>query len=278
MYFRIEHCTLYRYDAPVNFGPHILRLNPRVEGGRIAFHELTVTPVPVERVDFVDPFGNRLTRVVFDGPADALRIESRFELETRTSIDPPSAVERLSPLPWPAPPVSDGLEAYRREPVPDASVRAFAEELAARVAYAPGAFLSALNDDLYSHIDRGIRSEGAALPASMTLATRRGACRDITVLFMAACRALGVPARFVSGYQARRQTPDGLRHLHAWAEVYLPGLGWRGFDATQGVAVTDGHVALCAGPEQSVTMPVEGSFMGVARTSTLDVSVRIATE
>jgi transglutaminase-like putative cysteine protease len=146
------------------------------------------------------------------------------------------------------------------------------------VARAPGAFLSALNDDLYSRIDRGIRWEGSALPASMTLATRRGACRDIAVLFMSACRAQGIPARFVSGYQARSQTPDGLRHLHAWAEVYLPGLGWRGFDATHGAVVTDGHVALCAGPEQSVTMPVEGGFMGTAKTSTLDVSVQIATQ
>jgi transglutaminase-like putative cysteine protease len=87
-----------------------------------------------------------------------------------------------------------------------------------------------------------------------------------------------MPARFVSGYQARSQTPDAQRHLHAWAEVHLPGLGWRGFDATHGIAVTDGHVALCAGPAQSDTMPVEGSYWGPARTSTLDAWVKIATE
>ena len=80
------------------------------------------------------------------------------------------------------------------------------------------------------------------------------------MLFLAACRSLGLPARFVSGYQAHAETPDGRRHLHAWAQARLPGLGWRGYDPTHGLAVADGHVALCAAPEQGATMPVEGGY------------------
>ena len=92
----------------------------------------------------------------------------------------------------------------------------------------------------------------------------------------AACRSLGIAARFVSGYQAHAESQDGRRHLHAWPEVFLPGLGWRGFDATHGTVVNDGHVALCAAPEQSATMPIEGGFFGDGITAALDYHVQIA--
>ena len=89
----------------------------------------------------------------------------------------------------------------------------------------------------------------------------------------------GIVGRFVSGYQAQADTPDGQRHLHAWAEVFLPGGGWRGWDATHGLRVDQGHVALCAAPSQAATMPIEGgfSFQGPTVNSTLDHSVRITT-
>ena len=99
------------------------------------------------------------------------------------------------------------------------------------------------------------------------------------MLFLESCRQLGIAGRFVSGYQAQAETPDGQRHLHAWAEVFLPGAGWRGWDATHGVRVLDGHVALCAAPAQAATMPIEGGFLfqGAVVNSTLDHSVRIST-
>ncbi|HXX68457.1 MAG TPA: transglutaminase family protein [Polyangiaceae bacterium] len=276
MRFKVAHQTLYRYDTPVRFAPHVLRLTPRPERVSILSHDLTVTPAPAERADFVDLFGNRLTRLVFEGEADALRIESRFELDTLASADPFCGGAPMPALPWPDIP-GDGLEAYRRETQTDPSVRAFAEGLAARSAGAPLAFLSALTHDLFMNMERATRPEGAARSPGTTLATRKGACRDITVLFLAACRSLGMPARFVSGYQAKAHTPDGQRHMHAWAEVHLQGIGWAGFDATHGMAVADGHVALCAAPTQASTMPVEGAWWGSAHSSTLDVSVMIAT-
>src|SRR6516225_8438153 len=116
---------------------------------------------------------------------------------------------------------------------------------------------------------RGRRTRTTAWP---TTATRT----DLTVLFISACRSLGIAARFVSGYQAHAESQDGRRHLHAWPEVFLPGRGWRGFDATHGTVVNDGHVALCAAPEQSATMPIEGGFFGDGITAALDYHVQIA--
>ncbi|WP_342586682.1 transglutaminase family protein [Methyloligella halotolerans] len=134
-----------------------------------------------------------------------------------------------------------------------------------------------MNTTLYRRTDRKIRAEGAAQSAAETLAIGRGACRDLAVLFIAACRCLNIPARFVSGYQAHAETADGKRYLHAWPEAYLPGAGWYGFDPTHGVMVADGHVGICAGPEQADTMPVSGGFFGPVVSSSLNFEVEIET-
>jgi transglutaminase-like putative cysteine protease len=277
MRFSVRHETLYRYSAPVQFAPHLLRLNPRPEGVRMLSRLLTVSPQPIDRQEIVDAYGNHLTRVAFQGASSELRIESAFELETLAALEMVPVRAALLPLPWPTS-IADDLEVYRRLPDGDLSVRAFAQAVAADGGQDPRAFLARLTEALHSSMDKKIRTDGAAQDPATTLATRTGACRDITVLFLAACRSLGMPARFVSGYQSRSQTPDGQRYLHAWAEVFLPGAGWSAWDPTHGVPVTDGHVALCAGPDQATTMPVEGAYYGPARTATLDFSLRIATD
>jgi transglutaminase-like putative cysteine protease len=93
---------------------------------------------------------------------------------------------------------------------------------------------------------------------------------------MEACRFQGIPARFVSGYQA--DAPEEARHdLHAWAEVYLPGAGWRGYDPTRGLSVVDRHVALAAGPSHEQARPTEGTYRGTGATSRLEARISIET-
>jgi transglutaminase-like putative cysteine protease len=270
MRFWIRHDSLYRYDVPVSLGPHLLRLSPRVTLGnvRILERRLHIEPEPVSRWDEQDEHGNTITRVSFAGSTSVLRALSELTLETLPEA--PLLVPRQSaPLPWPS---------AAAAPV-DPSVQHFAESLARDVQGEPVAFLDHATRTLFTSFDRRIRPSGAARPAAETLALREGACRDLTVLFLDACRHLGLSGRFVSGYQAQAETPDGLRHLHAWTEVYLPGTGWCGWDATHGVRAGDGHVALCAAPEQTGTMPIEGgfSFQGPVVNSTLDCSVHIRT-
>jgi transglutaminase-like putative cysteine protease len=83
----------------------------------------------------------------------------------------------------------------------------------------------------------------------------------VSVLFMDACRTQGLAARFVSGYH-EGDPDEEEKHLHAWAEVYVPGGGWRGFDPALGLAVADRHVALAAAVSPAQTMPVCGTFRG----------------
>ncbi len=274
MRFSVRHDTLYRYSTPVRLAPHLLRLTPRAERVRMLASHLTVQPVPAGRQESVDRFGNQITQVSFDGLSDLLRVESYFDLEIFAPT--PLKDSGLPRLPWLYRPQSMPAD-YWREDRQDPAVQNFAETLASESGWAALPFLDHLSQTLFRRFHRNIRIEGAAQAPPHTLTTGRGACRDLTVLFMAACRSLGIAARFVSGYQAHAETADRERHLHAWPEVFLPDAGWRGFDPTHGIAVTDGHVALCAAPDQAATMPIEGGFYGNGVTATLDYRVRIAT-
>jgi transglutaminase-like putative cysteine protease len=275
--FVVHHETRYRYSVPVVLAPHVLRLTPR-PGYALRARALVVRPEPVELRDEDDAFGNPITRVVFsDAATDALSIESRFELDTEVPEAPMVTESETLPL---RRPVADKLASYRpAEKDVDPGVTAFARALAGEVGYAPVAFVDHLCRTIHRRAHKHIRPSGEAQSAAQTLATWRGACRDFTVLFLAAARSLGLPARFCSGYQAAADTPDGRRYLHAWPEVFVPGAGWRGWDPTHGIPVTDGHVALSAAPDQADTMPVVGSysFIGPSLTSTLDFDLEIRT-
>ncbi|MCI4678618.1 transglutaminase family protein [Rhodoblastus acidophilus] len=274
MRFQVRHETHYSYSTPVALAPHILRLSPRPEDVAVRRQGLHIEPGPVQRDNFRDPFGNPVTQVAFAGTTRDFIIVSEFEVET-FSVPAPGAL--LSPLPWGA--AEDGFQIYRDGGV-HPSVRAFAAEISARQGGWALGFLDDLTQTLFARTDRRIRIDGYAQSPEETLLKAEGACRDLSLLFIAAARSLGLPARFVSGYQAEADTPDGQRHLHAWPEVFLPGVGWRGYDPTHGLPVSDGHVALCAAPDQMATMPVEGGyyFDGTEVTSTLTYNVRIATQ
>lgn len=274
MRFFVRHQTVYRYSAQVKLAPHLLRFAPRPDAGRLIERDLAIEPEPRRREETLDGFGNLVTRVEFDGPSDAFRIESRFVIDL--ALAPADARAEAPALPWPR---ADGEATadYLATGEIDGAVRAFASELATASGGEPLAFLDRLNHTLFTEIRHDIRPEGAARPPEETLRLGHGACRDLTNLFLAACRSLGMPARFVSGYQAHADTPDGRRHLHAWPEAFVSGLGWRSYDPTHGLAVADGHVALAAAPDQAGTMPVEGGFYGDGASSTLTYQVEIAT-
>jgi transglutaminase-like putative cysteine protease len=275
--FAVRHDTRYRYSTPVVLAPHLLRLTPR-PGHHVRSRSLVVHPAPTELREEIDAFGNPVARATFDArPIDELRIESRFELDTTAPLVTDGAAP-LALLPWPS--VDTDLAPYGPSASNlDAGVTAFARALASEVAHAALPFLDRLCRTIHARTDRHIRPTGDAQTPAETLASRRGACRDLTVLFLAAARSLGMAARFCSGYQAAADTPDGRRYLHAWPEVFLPGLGWRGWDPTHGLPVADGHVALSTAPFQADTMPVTGGFYasGAVVRSTLDFVVEIAT-
>lgn len=276
MHFTIRHHTLYRYSGPVQLGPQLLRFHPRDDGAqRIINCRLEISPQPIGHNDHLDLEGNSVTQVWFDGETDHLEIEANLQVETLRNnafdfILSPEAVR----LPIGHVPEEVFARAYLERIEPDDAVTAFAAELSLSVKRDTLNYLDLLNRQLFSDFSHVIREAGQPQSPVLTLQTRRGACRDLSVLFVDCCRAEGIPARFASGYQKGTKRHKR-RYLHAWPEVYLLGAGWRAFDPTHGEAVADTHVTIAAAAHPRDTMPVTGSFRGERVTSTLDFTVEI---
>jgi transglutaminase-like putative cysteine protease len=154
-------------------------------------------------------------------------------------------------------------------------VRAWAATLAAEVEGSSTAFLMHLADRIHHSFHHIGRLDGAPMGAAETLASRTGACRDTAMLYVAACRSQGLAARFVSGYSMHHPEEVTEHELHAWAEVYLPGGGWRPYDPSLGLAVADGHVTLAAAPDHTLAAPVSGSYRGTGVGSQMDYVVSV---
>ena len=271
----VRHRTEYVFDGPVFLEPHVIRLRPRSDATvRLVDFGLDIDPAPVLRADNLDIDGNVVTRAWFEGTTTQLEVRSRATVDT-FATDPfqflVAEPERTLPYAY-ATDFGQRLAHYRQ--VPDAahvSVREVALEVARGSKRDQSSFPLMLAQHLSGMFTMERRPEGEPQPPEVTIDSRRGACRDIAVLFIECCRAMGLAARFVSGY-ALAVGPDA-NELHAWAEVYLRGGGWRGYDPSQGLAVGDRHVPVAAAAEPRDAAAVTGTFRGDGVRARLDSEV-----
>jgi len=273
MRIAVAHTTLYRYSSPVYLEPHLIRLRPREDATqRLLAWDLAITPAPAGRTDCLDQDGNSVVRAWFDGLTPQLLLESQFSLESLR--DNPFNYLLTQPdahLPMEYPPALRApLVAYLRVD-PSPAVRHFAQSLAAASGWRTLDFLSALNQRLFDTTRQVVRAVGVPHPAETTLRDGEGSCRDLAVLFCAACRAVGLAARFVSGYERDASLQEN-GDLHAWAEVYLEGGGWRGYDPSRALAVAASHVAVAAASDPLLAAPVTGTYRGGA-TARMEFSI-----
>lgn len=282
MHYRVRHLTCYRYSQPVALKPHVLRLQPRSDGAQqLTQFQLSVEPEAISRSPLVDLDSNAAIALWF-GPEQL----SQLTIETISTVTTcranpfdylmePWAVN--FPLDYPASLLSS-LQPYLQNPLFPAiapGVVELSQNLLFEVQGNVGYFLTALTQTIYETCEYTVRDTGPPHPAGVTWAQKRGSCRDLAVLFMAACRSLGLAARFVSGYQ-EGDPHRAENELHAWGEVYVPGGGWRGFDPTLGLAVADRHIALAAGAHPSQAAPVTGALQeGSSATSILETQVAL---
>jgi len=273
MRIAVAHHTRYRYSAPVFLEPHIIRLRPREDPAqRLGTWQLEISPAPAGRNEYLDQEGNSVVRAWFGMPTEELSVRSAFTLDTLR--DNPfnyllTPADLQLPKQYP-PHLSAALEACLHQ---DASpmVNAFARDLATQCGAQTLPFLSGLNRHLFDRTRQVIRQDGPPFAAEFTLRTGEGSCRDLAVLFCAACRAVGLAARFVSGYERDASLQEN-GDMHAWAEVYLEGSGWTGYDPSRALAVAASHVAVAAASDPSNASPVSGTYRGAA-TATLEHSI-----
>ncbi len=267
MIYTISHTLSYTYDCPVQLAPHVLRLSPRSDACQALINStLQINPQPEKISRNIDLDGNSLMQLWFAPvPLSSLQIQMQCQVETyRTNpfdfllerwaaqlpIDYPSSLKtQLSPY------LTSGSITY--EPGLDPQAVQLAQSIHQATDGHTVLFLGKLNQQIFEDCAYVIRETGDPFPPGITWMQKCGSCRDYAVLFMEVCRAVGLAARFVSGYHEGDPDTDDF-HLHAWVEVYLPGAGWRGYDPTLGLAVGDRHIALAASPFPDYAAPLTG--------------------
>jgi len=280
MIFEITHKTTYTYSRPVFLELHHLRIRPRSDGVQhVAYFDSTIEPRPSGSADGLDIDGNCVENVWFQGLTERLTIESRAKVITQYR-NPFNYIlaERADRLPVTyQDPIQAYLVPYTVRRNESHLVEQFARHIANRTEWKTLRFLTMLTREISEGFQQTTRGIGAPKSAEETYLSRVGTSRDLAILFMDACRYLGIAARFVNGYYEDGAAKDQLT-LHSWNEVYLPGVGWRGYDPSVGLAVTDRHVAIAAAGDPVLSTPVSGTFRGNAVSSELhaDIDIRVA--
>jgi len=267
MKITVTHSTRYRYDSPVILEPHIFRLRPRMTNAqRLLTFDLQIAPTPAGTTECLDQDGNLAVNAWFDTPTVELSVVSRFTVEMlrQNPFDYVITGESLNLPLWYRDPLCAALTSYRHDGHVAESVKQYAKQVAGNAQSDALSFLMGLSRQIFQTCRQVTRPYGPPWPSDQTLNLLEGSCRDLAVLFCDACRVMGIAARFVSGYEcasASSQDP----YMHAWAEVYLPGVGWRGYDPARGLAVSNGHVAVAAGFDYDLASPVAGWYSGGSR-------------
>ncbi|HET9686218.1 MAG TPA: transglutaminase family protein [Pseudolabrys sp.] len=266
MRIRISHSTTYAYETPPTGVTQLLRKTPRDHDGQHVLAWRIDISEDCLLHQHEDAFGNITHYFTADGPLTKLTVEVDGEVDTQdTDGVVRGGIERFPP------------QLYLREtPLtqPDPAIVEFAQTT--RAAGDRGSLV--LLHDLMIALNREIAFDTdpthAATTAAQAFTLRRGVCQDITHIFVAAARALGVPARYIGGHFHRADGVTTQEAGHAWAEAYVENLGWVGFDPTNGICTSESHVRVAVGLDYLGAAPVRGTRFGGSG-ETLTVAVRV---
>jgi len=264
---RLIHRFDYRYSEPVLLGSHRFCLRPRPHGfQRLITYGLQVSPDPSQLYDLLAAGGDTITRARFLGESDHLTVVASSEVETynppliEACLDQdmarlPVTIGKLNPD------LLSNLQGWLPNGQHDAAAMDLAQEALMGSDQRSLTFLQQLVEMIQDRVKYTQRHVGPAWPAGRTLKERVGSCRDLAMLMIECCRSMGLPARFVSGYHLVEPKPERY-DLHAWAEVYLQGAGWRGFDPSGQGAVDDRYIPVATSSKSDLTAAISGSFSG----------------
>jgi transglutaminase-like putative cysteine protease len=268
----LSHVTTYRYSQPARFGEHRLMVRPRESYDQyLVSADLKIEPEPVDLRWLHDVFGNAVAVARFGRRADELRIESTARVEHRPSELEDVHIEeyaRTYPFTYSSEDMPDLLRSIERQHLDpqrriDTWARRFVSE-AGRTGTL--AVLSDMTEAIKEEFTYQHRFQQGTQSPIETLERKTGTCRDYAALMIEAVRALGLAARFVSGYvynPERRPRRLGGGNTHAWVRVYLPGSGWVEFDPTNAIVGTSGLIRVAIARDIYQAVPVSGAWTGM---------------
>ena len=254
MRIRIVHRTSYRYDMPATGVIQMLRLTPRNHDSQFVVRWRIDVSADCRLDQHEDAFGNITHVFTADGPLSELLVSVDGDVETYdTGGVVAGAVERFPP------------SLYLREtPLTqlDPALAAFATQVGQDIGADALKTLHGLMRRLHQEVVYDTNPTQSTTTAAEAFALRRGVCQDLTHIFIAAARSLAIPARYVGGYFHRDDGADEQEAGHAWAEAFVPGLGWVAFDAANGLCATDAHVRVAVGLDYLGAAPLRGTRYG----------------
>ena len=276
--FQITHTTSYEYHAPVTVSHHLMRLTPRaLTRQRLLEHDIEVHPTPAATNQRIDYFGNDVTFATIERTHRQLSVISR----SRVAVSPAFIPEAGETPGWET--VRGLCRGDRTASVLEATEFTFASPLVpvepvfaefAASAFEPGRPILDAVTDLTARIHREFKFDPTATTISTPLAEvlekRRGVCQDFAHLQIACLRALGLPARYVSGYLETVPPPGqsklvGSDASHAWLSFFCPGIGWMDVDPTNNLFPSMQHITLGWGRDYSDVSPVRGVILGAGK-------------
>lgn len=268
MRIRISHATTYHYDTPPTGVTQLLRLTPRNHDGQYVVSWRIDLSDDCMLHQHEDAFGNITHSFTAEGPFDKLSVTVDGEVETQDNHGVvKGAIERFPPA------------LFLRETdltLADPAIIDFAETT--RSESGKGITQLALLHELMKSLNREITFDTSPTQPATTAAEafklRRGVCQDLTHIFIAAARRLGIPARYIGGHFFRADGVTAQEAGHAWVEAFVEDLGWVGFDPTNGISATDAHVRVAAGLDYLGASPVRGTRYGGSG-ETLKVAVHV---
>jgi len=265
MHLQIFHHTRYDYDRDVQLQPHLIYLRPR-ENPLLEVKRYSLTLQPQAQLQWMsDDFDNLPVSAVFSSPAPALDIVSECEVIT-ADLPPLDFMVRdyATGFPFQYEPLHRlNLGLYLAPPTEATQgvLRSWLDRHFTNRPVDTIRWLFALNETITRNLRYGRRYEEGIQTSETTLARGFGSCRDFAVLLIECLRTLGLAARFVSGYMYDPTATDEYSFsTHAWAEVYIPGAGWRGLDPTHGIFCTNAYVPIAHAVVAASVNPVQGSF------------------
>lgn len=258
----IGHVTRYTYAEPARVVTQALRLTPPSYAGQRVIEWTIQSPGIDTAAQFRDGFGNQVHLVSFSGEHAEVLIIGKGVIETD---DTAGVVRGL--------PESSPVRLYLRE-TPQTKIGSGIVALASPVGRNPN--VDGLHDLMGRVLDAVSYEIGTThqhTSAEESLGDGKGVCQDHAHIFIAAARFLGVPARYVNGYLYSDTDQLSAAH-HAWAEAWVPDLGWVGFDPANRICPTDHYVRLAWGLDSASAAPIRGSRRGGAH-EVLDVTVQV---
>ena len=267
MKIKYIHNLEYSYEESVQLGEHRLCIKPRSHGfQRLINFNLNISPNPKILYPLLAASGEEINRITFEGYTDSLSIIAISEVETLKHpciLD--GVKERDLTLPFCRSIINRDLQGALEGWMPngqhDPSAVELAQESLAGSSNNALSFTFQLIEIIQDRVKYTKRHTGPAWPASRTLRERVGSCRDLAMLMVESCRSVGIPSRFVSGYHFEDPLPKEFE-LHAWAELYIPGAGWRGFDPSGKGLIDERYLTLVSSSKSNLTAVITGNFRG----------------